>query len=222
MDLKLQQAIVATRAGRTDVAQNLLAQLISENPDEANAWFLLGHLVDSKDRQIRYLQRSLELDPGNEIARKQIVQLTAPSVPAPVLAEDEAEIMAWGSEVDRISPNPEATIPAAPEAVSVEANGQIVPNENLDDRQSIETKTIISNKTASNKGDEWPNKTSGPKRESKASTGKAKIVHIPQDPSQAVSANDRTPEEVWLLRILAIMVVIAVIVLAVLVLLILF
>ena len=74
MKIKLQQAIVATRAGQIEVAQSLLTQLLREDPENANAWFLLGNLVDSQDRQIRYLQKAVELDPENAIAKKQLEQ----------------------------------------------------------------------------------------------------------------------------------------------------
>lgn len=75
MNLKLQQAIVATRAGRANEAQMLLTQLLREEPDDANAWFLLSHLVDSGERQSLYLQKTLAIDPDHELAKQHLIQL---------------------------------------------------------------------------------------------------------------------------------------------------
>ena len=64
--------------------------LLNKNPDNAHAWFLLGHIVDSKDRQIRYLQKAVELDPENPVAKTQVAKLITPAVPVPVIAQEEA------------------------------------------------------------------------------------------------------------------------------------
>ena len=105
MELKLQQAIVATRAGRTDVAQHLLSQLIHEKPDDANAWFLLGHLVDSPERQSNYLKKTVELDPDHTIAKQRLVQLENPPIPAPVIAQPDVLDTAVAIESAEASPD---------------------------------------------------------------------------------------------------------------------
>lgn len=222
MDLKLQQAIVATRAGRSDVARSLLTQLITEKPDDANAWFLLGHIVDSKDRQIRYLQKAVELDPNNPLAKKQIAQLTAPLVPAPVFAQDDLAANSFGTE-ERNQPVDQKSVNLTHSNItSNETNRQNTPGELSVPSPYRETNNVIPQQALENKGDEWSSPAGTPKREFKDTSQKAQILHIPQDSSQAISSSDRTPEEVWLLRILGVMVVLAVIVLAFLVLLILF
>jgi len=222
MDLKLQQAIVATRAGRSDVAQSLLTQLIAEKPDDANAWFLLGHIVGSRDRQIRYLQKAVELDPDNPIAKKQFAQLTAPQVPAPVIAQDELAAAAFETEEKKPLANQDPTQTTPIDTTKSEAHDQGPSGEVLGLPRYQDNQNVVPQQTPENKGNEPSSPSGTPKRESKPTTRSAQILHIPQDSSHAISSSDRTPEEVWLLRILAIMVVLAVIVLGFLVLLILF
>ena len=91
MDLRLQQAIVATRAGRTDVAQQLLTNLLQDNPNDANAWFLLGNIVDTPERQSLYLQQCVTLDPDHTIAKRRLVQLENAQVPAPIISQQESQ-----------------------------------------------------------------------------------------------------------------------------------
>ena len=99
MELKLQQAIVDTRAGRTDIAQSLLTQLICENPDDANAWFLLGHIVDTPERQALYLQKTIELEPEHAIAKQRVMQLENRPIPAPVIPQQIPPVSANGEEI---------------------------------------------------------------------------------------------------------------------------
>ena len=222
MDLKLQQAIVATRSGRTDVAQHLLTQLISEQPDNAHAWFLLGHIVDSKDRQIRYLQKAVELDPENPVAKTQVAKLITPTVPVPVIAQEEAGGTAQSNEAEKRSVDAEPAPPVKVETATIDPNNHGTPTELPEWLQDLETKKLGVQQAAGNQGSEWLGAAGTPKREPQDIMQRARILHIPQEPSQANSSSDRTPEEVWLLRILAVMVVVAAIVLGFLVLLILF
>ena len=69
MTATLQEAIAAVRRGETERAQLLTAEVIRENPDDANAWYLLSQLVDSDARRAAYLSKALALDPTHERAR---------------------------------------------------------------------------------------------------------------------------------------------------------
>lgn len=79
MNEKLQQAITASRTGQKQDAQRLLTQLLREDPNEPQAWFLLSHLVDSKQKQVAYLSKTLALDPHHEKARQRLDRLTVAS-----------------------------------------------------------------------------------------------------------------------------------------------
>jgi len=90
MDPKLQQAIIATRAGYAETAQLLLTDVLQENPDEPEAWFLLAHLVESPERQARYLEYALALVPDHELAKVHLQRLISPEIPPPVIKEKKS------------------------------------------------------------------------------------------------------------------------------------
>jgi len=82
MSQKLKQAIAATRAGQSKEAQVLLAQVLQENPNNTQAWYLLSLLVDSPSKKQAYLNKVVALDPTHEKAEQALVQLQAlPEVP---------------------------------------------------------------------------------------------------------------------------------------------
>ncbi len=97
MDERLQAAIGAARAGETRTAQHLLTEVLKDDPNQVHAWFLLSHLVESRQKQQAYLSRVLTLDPHHELARQRLALLrsdeaggavapAAPSSPQPVVA----------------------------------------------------------------------------------------------------------------------------------------
>lgn len=65
----LQEAIAAARAGDMGRAQQLAAENVRANPDDANAWYLLSQLVESDARRAAYLSKTLALDPAHARAR---------------------------------------------------------------------------------------------------------------------------------------------------------
>lgn len=100
MSQKLKQAITATRAGQPKEAQILLAQLLQENPNNTQAWYLLSLLVDSPTKKQAYLQKVVALDPTHEKAHEQLAQLqTLPEAEMPV--------------VKTAAPTPEPSLPPA-------------------------------------------------------------------------------------------------------------
>jgi hypothetical protein len=209
MELKLQQAIVATRAGQIEVAQSLLMQLIREEPEDANAWFLLSYLVDSPDRQILYLQKTLELDPENEIARHYQAQLQNALVPAPVIWQGEQDNAA-SADVDE----QESEIAAAAAALDVAAGSEQAQQDNKNELpewlQNLDQKQLRSDSPNSNG---WSNVAGPPQRENSNSTQETREQQSPL----AKASNGKSTGEAWLVRILVIMVILAAIVLGFLV-----
>lgn len=209
MEPKLQQAIVATRAGRTDVAQHLLTQLIHEKPDDANAWFLLGYLVDSPERQSNYLKRTVELDPDNAIAKYRLVQLENPPVPAPVVSQpvvrDTAVVIENGDPSP--DPSPVETEPGATTAAELPEWLQDLDNKQLG--------------ADSTRDEAWQQSASTPIRETQRSSQPKAVQPVSQNAPDPKPKSSQASREDWLVRILVIMVIVAAIILGILVLLIL-
>lgn len=72
MSQKLQEAVAAARAGESETAQRLLADILTKNPDEVQAWFLLSHLVESEPKQLAYLKKVISLDPTHVKAQQRL------------------------------------------------------------------------------------------------------------------------------------------------------
>ncbi len=210
MELKLQQAIVATRAGRTDIAQHLLTQLLRENPEDANAWFLMGHIVDTPDRQALYLQKAVALDPDHAIAKQQLMQIEEPPVLAPVIPPQESHDGIARLNGDETS----ADLPLAETAVVTAAAANELPEW----LQDLDNKQLEANSTHD---EVWQESAGVPVRATpKASTQIAEPM-VPQNRPDPAPASSSPSGDVWLVRILVIMVIVAAIVLSILVLLIL-
>lgn len=69
MSTTLHEAIAAVRAGDMARAQSIAADIVRENPNDANGWYLLSQLVDSDARRAAYLSKTLALDPHHARAR---------------------------------------------------------------------------------------------------------------------------------------------------------
>lgn len=90
MDERLAQAIAAARHGQKKEAQFLLTQLLKDNPEEAQGWFLLSHLVDDSAQKQAFLQKVLAIDPTHEKAQHALENLTtAKPMPAFSISEDD-------------------------------------------------------------------------------------------------------------------------------------
>jgi cytochrome c-type biogenesis protein CcmH/NrfG len=200
MELKLQQAIVATRAGRTDVAQQLLTQAIRENPNDADAWFLLGHLVDAPDRQALYLEKAVELEPDHAVAKQRLMQLEKSPIPAPDIPQQDTQDVVVELNSDETAPKTAAT------------------NELPEQLQDLDDKQL---EAASTDNETWQDSAGMPVREAHKASKPAAASSVAQNTSDPIPAGNSTSAEVRLVRILVIMVIIAAIVLGILVLLIL-
>lgn len=138
MTATLQDAIAAVRAGETERAQLLAAEVIRDNPDDANAWYLLSQMVDSDARRAIYLHKALALDPEHSRARAEfdalptaaVASLSGAPAAEPVVAEiveaepveielGEAELVElWPIEMEAVAPT---DVGVAPTDVGVTA-----------------------------------------------------------------------------------------------------
>lgn len=146
MNQKLQQAIAATRAGQKREAQVLLTQVLQEEPEEVQAWYLLGLLVESPHKQRAYLGKVLALDPNHEKARRHLARLDTAAPPidlATETLEEEIQTEAGEAEVD-----------LAPVQLSAEADfmiqerGNTLPDWLADDADNLNLDQIEPAETA--------------------------------------------------------------------------
>lgn len=89
MTTTLHEAIAAVRAGDMERAQLLAADIVRENPDDPNGWYLLSQLVDSDARRAAYLGKTLTLDPQHSRARMEFDSLP-PALVADLLPDSAA------------------------------------------------------------------------------------------------------------------------------------
>ncbi|HFQ94845.1 MAG TPA: hypothetical protein ENK32_12590 [Anaerolineae bacterium] len=94
MDAKLQQAVNSLRAGDKVEAQKTLVELVQENPDEVQGWYLLSLIVDSKEQQAAYAAKALALDPNHEKAQERLAQLqTEPALAATAVTTEAPDLI---------------------------------------------------------------------------------------------------------------------------------
>jgi hypothetical protein len=169
----------------------------------------MGGLVDTPARQARYLQKAVSLDPDHTIAKRRLVQLENPPVPAPVIAEQESVFSGARTNGEQVSPGFTAV-----EAASATA----AVNELPEWLQDLDTKQLGAN---SARDEAWQESASMPIRETRKTSSQAVTPPTPQPQPAHSPVSDSSSADVWLVRILVIMVIVAAIVLGILVLLIL-
>lgn len=90
MEQQMQEAIDAARQGEKKTAQRLLVDLLQQDAEQEQAWFLLSHLVDAPQQQEAYLGKVLALNPEHAQARQRLLYLrqSETAVAPPVAPED--------------------------------------------------------------------------------------------------------------------------------------
>jgi hypothetical protein len=89
---KLQSAYELIKAGKRELAREILMPLMQADPDLGEAWFLLGHAAVDVREKIRCFQQVLRIHPDHQPAQAQLARLIArqaavgsPSETKPVL-----------------------------------------------------------------------------------------------------------------------------------------
>jgi hypothetical protein len=78
MDVRLQQAIAAARAGKRDESRVLVDRFLEDQPDNVHAIFLKSTLVTSKEDQVECLRQVLTIDPDHRGAKLMLDRLGEP------------------------------------------------------------------------------------------------------------------------------------------------
>ncbi len=181
MNQKLKQAMDATRSGHTKEAQLLLTQILQENPNEPQAWYLLSMLVESENKKISYLEKVITLNPSHQKAQEQLTQLN------PIIAESEPTLLPQSTfDVDVLTPS-EETIPDWIEELEPEADSnQLLAQEEADDEDEEALPDWLKEPAQDNWIEsEQPTLISEP----------TKAVSIAEDEEKPYQNNEPTPKE---------------------------
>lgn len=133
MDSRLQEAIGAARAGETRNAQQLLTDVLKDDPAQVQAWFLLSHLVESPQKQQAYLGKVLTLDPGHEQARQRLALLRSGQT---------------GGAAQAAPVQPAARVADADLDVVVQSEGDTLPDWMAEDAELVQVDTAVPSQEA--------------------------------------------------------------------------
>lgn len=94
---RLSEAIALMKAGNPQAARAELEEILHENRQNWQAWYLLSFVVSQPERKLAALRQSLHINPDYEKARLRLAQLEAPRPkvkPAPVVESlDQTELL---------------------------------------------------------------------------------------------------------------------------------
>ena len=76
----VQSAIEASRQGNKNKAMGILKQVLTANPNDAEAMLALAALMDEPDRKRQVLNQVLKVDPVNQLARDELLKLDRPAM----------------------------------------------------------------------------------------------------------------------------------------------
>jgi hypothetical protein len=94
MNTQLQQARSALAKGDQTTAQALAGAVLKEDPQNGEAWFLLGEATEG-DRKLLFMKKAQKLDPLNQEYTARIAELTAPPPPPPPPAPEPEPADSW-------------------------------------------------------------------------------------------------------------------------------
>jgi len=107
----LVKAIELLKAGKTSEAAALLANVLKNEPELVQGWYLLGLALDDEEKKIRAFKKVLKLDPNHEKAKQQLEKLedfstqveqpsfeTEPPPSSTSIVDDEFELPDWMQE----------------------------------------------------------------------------------------------------------------------------
>ena len=88
---KRKHAVAALKSGDKAAAWKIFAEILHENPNQAEAWIGLSLSTSRLERRREYLKRALRLDPNHTYARSALARLDNPATlhpksPLPVVA----------------------------------------------------------------------------------------------------------------------------------------
>src|SRR5512138_2210559 len=91
---QLQEAVTLIKSGDRQKGQQLLAELLRQDPGNENAWLWMSTLVSADKRRL-CLEKALSINPGNLQAQKLLAQLKATetaSAPQPMAQPQSKQV----------------------------------------------------------------------------------------------------------------------------------
>lgn len=73
---KLKQAFQYYKNGQSDRAANLIQEVIQEDRNNANAWWMMANVLEDENRIVKSLERVLIIDPNHAKAKRMLARLT--------------------------------------------------------------------------------------------------------------------------------------------------
>ncbi|MBW4439267.1 MAG: pre-peptidase C-terminal domain-containing protein [Pleurocapsa minor GSE-CHR-MK-17-07R] len=98
---QLQQAFQLIKAGNKTDAAKLLVPIVRNEPNNADAWWLLSNAVTNVEQQRRALEKVLSLRPDDDRARRKLAQVTGAPPPesiAPTVMLPKSDMLAPKSD----------------------------------------------------------------------------------------------------------------------------
>lgn len=113
----VESAIEAAKQGDNNKALAFLKQVLNSNPDDVDAWLVLAAVVDDSQHKRQCLNRVLKLDPVNQVAREELLEMdraemggAPPATPEPSPEYSSANTSTFESE--KTLPQPTKTNPS--------------------------------------------------------------------------------------------------------------
>jgi len=79
----VQSALEAANQGDKNKAIDFIKQVLAVNPNDVDAWLVLAAVVDDPERKRQCLKRVLTLDPTNQIAREEMLEIDRAAMGGP-------------------------------------------------------------------------------------------------------------------------------------------
>lgn len=102
MNQFVQSAIEAAKQGDNNKALAFLKQVLNANPNDVDAWLVLAAVVDDPQRKRQCLNRVLKLDPVNQVAREELMEMDRAEMDSmpPFIPDVFDQAQSFGSDQD--------------------------------------------------------------------------------------------------------------------------
>jgi hypothetical protein len=88
---QLREGIALAKAGKNSEARSVLGQVVKATPRSVLGWLWLSGVVETKEQQRYCLERVLQFDPQNEVARRVLAQIRAEAAPEAFQPQEVAQ-----------------------------------------------------------------------------------------------------------------------------------